>query len=322
MEVRAGAHAVVPRSRNRLSSSFADHIDALMTAAVIVNPHSGPATRRAKPDEIGSLLSAAGVRNSVSVIGEPENTAQIARDAVRQGFETVVACGGDGTVSTIASALAGTSTALGIIPLGTLNHFAKDLHIPLDLAAAARVISQHKTDLVDAAEVNGRKFINNSSLGIYPNIVTARERHRRLGLNKWMALGLAIIQVLRRYPSVEVRIKVKGESIRQRTPFVFIGNNEYESRGLNLGTRRALNDGRLYLYVAAPVSRLGLVRMAIAALLGRLDRTRSLQVSAVDEAWIETGRRRVRVSVDGEVFHLHTPLHYVIRPRALKVIVP
>ncbi len=258
----------------------------------------------------------------MSVVSERHKASALARHAVGEGYETVVACGGDGTISQVASALAGTATALGVLPAGTLNHFAKDMRIPLDLLEAAQMIARGKIELIDIGEVNGNSFVNNSSLGIYPNIVTDRERRRKLGLNKWIAFGLAILQVLRRYPFLDVRIEAKGNCIAARTPFVFIGNNEYEIRGLNIGTRRSLNVGKLYLYVAAPVSRWGLVRMAATALLGRIDQTGSLQMSCVEEAWIETRRRHVRLSNDGEMLRLHAPLHYVLRPKALKVIVP
>ncbi len=291
-------------------------------AALIVNPRSGAFGRTSRPDEFAQLLNLAGVESSISLVGERQSGAELARRAVREGYETVVACGGDGTVSQVASALVDTEAALGVLPAGTLNHFAKDMHIPLDLMEAAQVISRRKIDRIDIGEVNGTHFVNNSSLGIYPNIVTDRERWRRTGLNKWIAFGLAILHVLRRYPFLDVRIEAKGDRIATRTPFVFIGNNEYEIRGLNIGTRHALNVGRLYLYVAAPVSRLGLVRMALAALLGRIDRTGSLQMSSVEEAWIETRRRHVRLSNDGEVLHLKAPLHYVLHQKALKVIVP
>lgn len=295
---------------------------AIKSAALIVNPHSGRAWNRATPDEIGSLLSSAGIKSSIALVRRGESAAVLARDAVRQGFETIVACGGDGTVSAVASAVTGTEAALGIIPGGTLNHFAKDLHIPLDMEAAAQVISRGKIEKVDAGEVNGKCFVNNSSLGIYPSIVITRERRRRMGGNKWVALGLAILRVVRRYPFVDVRISAKGECIAERTPFVFVGNNEYEISGLNIGSRRSLNSGRLYLYVPAPVSRAGLVALAISALLGRADKGRRLQVFSVDEAWIETRRRRVHVAKDGEVLHLNAPLHYRARPGDLKVIVP
>jgi diacylglycerol kinase family enzyme len=295
---------------------------AAKSAVIILNPRSGTALRRARPEDVASALAASRIDNSIAIIDRHQSAAELARKAVSQGVDAVIACGGDGTVSAVASALAGSETALGVIPLGTLNHFAKDARIPLDIGSAAAVISRRKADYVDVGEVNGRIFVNNSSLGIYPNIVIERERRRRSGRNKWLAMGEATLQALRRYPFLDVRIEAQGERIAQRTPFVFVGNNEYEVKGLHIGSRRLLNAGRLYLYIANPVSRVGFVGMALAALLGVIDRTRSLQMFGVPEAWIDTQKRRLRVSVDGEVIHLHSPLRYVLRPRALKLIVP
>ncbi len=291
-------------------------------AAIILNPRSGAPGRRADRDAIDALFTSAGLSHSIAVVDDRHSAYDLARRAVDDGFETIVAGGGDGTVGAVASALVGSDAALGVAPLGTLNHFAKDLGIPLDPTAAADVISRRKARLIDVAEVNGRFFVNNSSIGIYPNIVIARERRRRTIHNKWVAFALAAGHVLRRYPFLEVRIVADGHEIRQRTPFVFVGNNEYQIHGLNIGTRRHLDHGRLFLYVAAPVSRFGLVAMALAALFGRLDQTRGLQMFSLEEAAIGTKRRRVRVSTDGEVLRLKTPLHYALRPRALKVIVP
>ena len=295
---------------------------AAKNAVVIVNPRSGLPFRRRQADEIASLLAEAGVNNSIAVVSQHDNIGDIAREAVKQGADVVVACGGDGTVSAVAAALLGSQTALGVIPLGTLNHFAKDLHIPLNIASAAHVISQAKIDFLDVGEVNGHIFVNNSSIGIYPAIVMERERRRRTGRSKPVAFLQAMLQALRRYPFLDVRIDAKGDCSAQRTPFVFAGNNEYEIKGLHIGTRHSLNQGRLYLYVAAPVSRIGLFGLALAALFGFIDKTKSLQMFGVPEAFIETRKRVIAVSADGEVLRLRTPLHYILRPRALKTIVP
>src|SRR5581483_1884116 len=144
---------------------------AAKNAVVIVNPRSGLPFRRSQADEIASLLADAGVNNSIAVVSQHDNIGDIAREDVKQGADVVVACGGEGTVSCVAATLLGSQTALGVIPLGTLNHCAKDLHIPLNIASAVHVISQAKIDFLDVGEVNGHIFVNNSSIGIYPAIV-------------------------------------------------------------------------------------------------------------------------------------------------------
>ncbi len=290
--------------------------------AVILNPHSGSVRLEPLREQLKALFAVHDLAPAFHLLKSGEDVAQAARDAVRDGFRVVVAAGGDGTIGAAASAVARSEAVLGVLPMGTLNHFAKDLGIPADLAGAVAVIAAGRHIPVDIAEVNGHVFVNNSSIGIYPNIVTVRERERRRGRSKWLAFALATLQVLRRFPFLRVRLSADGEKLIQHTPFVFVGNNEYQIQGLEIGTRAKLDQGRLFVYVAAPVTRGGLVRMAFSAVFRRLDSAKTLTILSVEEVWIETRRRRVRVSTDGEVLRLTAPLHYRICPGALRVLAP
>ena len=234
-----------------------------------------------------------------------------------------MAGGGDGTLSAIASQLAGTGIALGVLPLGTFNHFAKDLNIPLNLDEAVRVIAAGHSTAVDVGEVNGRIFLNNSGLGLYPDIVRHRDRQQRtLGRSKWHAMAWAAWSLLRRYPFVQVRLVIDGEARCWRTPFVFVGNNEYTMEGLRIGGRERLDAGRLCLYIAHRPGRLGLLRLALHALFGRLRQASDFDALSATELVIETRRKRLYVATDGEVWPMTTPLRYRVRPGALRVIVP
>jgi diacylglycerol kinase family enzyme len=235
----------------------------------------------------------------------------------------VAAGGGDGTMNAVASVVAGTGTMFGVLPMGTLNHFAKDLGIPLGLDDAIRNVAEGKAVPVDVGEVNERIFLNNSSLGLYPDIVRDRElQQRRLGRGKWLAALWATISALRRYPFLSVRLTLDDTLHLRRTPFVFIGNNEYTMEGLSIGERSRLNGGKLSLYVAQRPDRLGLVRLAWRALCGRLAQERDFDVVTTESMQIDTRKKRIRVATDGEVTVMLTPLRYRIRPAALMVIVP
>ncbi len=245
-----------------------------------------------------------------------------ARQAVADGVATVVAGGGDGTINAVASQLAGTAARLGVLPLGTLNHFAKDLKIPLDLDQAVANIAHGVPLQVDVGEVNGRIFLNNSSLGIYPDIVRDREHQQRhLKRGKWPAFGWAVLGALRRFPFLNVRLKVNGAEHARRTPFVFIGNNEY-MQGFTIGERERLDSGMLSLYATQRCSRTGLVGLAFSALLGRLAQARDFDVLLAPELVIESRHHRMRVATDGEVTVMAPPLRYRSRAAALTVIVP
>lgn len=246
-----------------------------------------------------------------------------AKKACSGGKEIVVAGGGDGTINAVASMVLGSGAAFGVLPLGTLNHFAKDLGIPLELDDAIRNIAEGRRHRVDVGEVNGRIFLNNSSLGLYPDIVRDREKQqRRLGRGKWLAAGWATIGALRRYPFLSVRLIIEDEEHARRTPFVFIGNNDYTMEGFAIGERKRLDGGKLSLYVAQRPGRLGLLRLGWRALWGRLAQERDFDVLSAENMEIVTRHTRLRVATDGEVTVMSTPLQYRIRPGALTVVVP
>ena len=245
-----------------------------------------------------------------------------ARQAVADKVTVVVAGGGDGTINCVASQLVGSDTHLGVLALGTLNHFAKDLNIPLDLDEAVAHAVTGKPLRVDVGEVNGRIFLNNSSLGIYPDLVRDREQQqKKLGRSKWHAFGRALFVVLRRFPFMRVRLTINGEEHLRRTPFVFIGNNEY-LQGLTIGERERLDSGKLVMYVAQKPTRLALFRYAIHALFNRLSEARDFDVLTAAELEIDTRHRHLRVATDGEVTEMKPPLKYRSRAGALSVIAP
>jgi len=297
-----------------------------MSSAVEVILNASAGTNDA--DEVGRTVAeafaACGVEARVHLAREGADVKRLARRALSNGARAVVAGGGDGTISAVASLLAGTEKPLGVLPLGTLNHFAKDVGVPLDLLCAARTCGEGRVVTVDAAEVNGRIFVNNSSLGLYPRIVRRREKiQERSGSGKWAAFFRAAFAVLRRYPFLNVRLKADGQEIVRRTPFVFVGNNEYQTESFHIGARPCLDAGCLRLYVAHRTGRLGLLRLAVRALFGRLAEAKDFDALRAQEIRVETHRpKRLHVATDGEVAVMTTPLHYRVRPRALRVIVP
>jgi diacylglycerol kinase family enzyme len=225
-------------------------------------------------------------------------------------------------VSAAASALVGTNAALGVLPLGTLNHFAKDLGIPMDVSAAARAIATGRVVTLDVGEVNGYSFINNSSVGLYPRLVWERSLEQRRGRHKWPAFAVAVLRIWRRYRRVAVTVGHDGGRRTVHTPFVFVGNNEYLLEGVQIGGRQRLDEGVLHVCMAPGLQRFDVIRVLFAALAGKLqglDRFESLRTSDFS---IAAQRRRLGVSLDGELLVLQTPLRYRIRPRALRVLVP
>jgi YegS/Rv2252/BmrU family lipid kinase len=289
---------------------------------VIVNRRSGPGHEADVQHRLERAFKAAGIDAQISLAGSGAEVVAMAQRAARGDAETIVAGGGDGTISSVAAAIVGTDKALGILPFGTMNHFAKDLLIPLDLEGAIATIAAGHQSRVDVGEVNGRSFINNSSLGLYPSIIRERDKQQRLGRGKWPAYIWAALAVLRRYPFLDVHVGVDGKESNNHTPFVFIGNNEYEMETLDVGGRACLDRGELSLYMTNRTGRLGLLRLALRALLGGLHQEKDFVALCTKQIRIGTKHKRVRVALDGEVTVMEPPLHYRVRPGALRVLTP
>jgi diacylglycerol kinase family enzyme len=294
-----------------------------MKIGVVLNGGAGNGHDQEAADAVREKFAQAGLDAEVMLARDGDEIVRSARKALDAGARLVVGGGGDGTINAVASVLVGSGVPFGVLPLGTLNHFAKDLGMPLVLEDAVRAIAAGRQKQVDVGEVNGRIFLNNSSLGLYPDIVHDREKQqRRLGRGKWLSALWASISALRRYPFLSVRLAVNGERLARRTPFVFIGNNEYLMEGLAIGERARLDAGVLSLYVAQRPGRLGLLRFALRALFGKLAHERDFDVLVSPEMEIETRRSQIMVATDGEIHMMQTPLRYRVRPGALTVIVP
>jgi YegS/Rv2252/BmrU family lipid kinase len=293
-----------------------------MKIDVIINAGSGSGNNEDVRDRLAELLKEAGITARILLARTGAEVEELAQQAARNDVDTIAAGGGDGTINSVAAVALRANKKLAVLPFGTMNHFAKDLNIPFDLEGAVQTIVQGGVAEIDVGEVNGHIFLNNSSLGLYPSIVREREKQERLGSGKWPAFVWAALAVLRRYPFLDIRLSIDGKAFTGRTPFVFIGNNEYEMETLNIGGRRRLDGGELSLYMTNNTSRWGLVRLALRALFGGLTQEKDFLALGTDEIWIGTKHKRVRVALDGEVTVMQPPLHYRVLPRKLSVRVP
>lgn len=293
-----------------------------MKVVVIVN--SGGGSSAGAQQRISEAFEGTGVDLDLRLVKPGELDRHCAQAAAVEGVSAVVAAGGDGTVSTVAAAVAGTGVALGVLPMGTLNHFARDAGVPLDLEAAAAAIVEGRTRRVDAAEVNGRLFVNNSAVGLYPRLVREREaQQRHLGRSKRLAMLIAAVRALWRFSSNRMILKAGGARAPVETPLFFVGNNEYQTGLLSLGTREAIDRGELCIYAPLARTRLGFLWLSLRAVLGRPDSQRDfLTLSGIEEVEIASPRALLMVATDGEACLMETPLRYRIRPGALNLIVP
>ena len=271
---------------------------------------------------VRAALSKVGIRGTVELLAG-DDLHQRAKAAVAAGAPLVIAGGGDGTMSSVASALAGSETALGLLPMGTLNHLARDLGIAFDLDSAAAIIAAGRRHTIDLAEVNDRIFVNNSAVGLYPLLVDAREAgQRRWGWSKSRAMVSAALRTLVRYHHHRLHLSSGDKSTTIDTPLLFVGNNDYSFALPAAGRRSSLSDGKLCVMVLRKTGRWGLVAVIARALVGRSREGDMIRTDAIGELQVDSRASRLSVALDGETCRMAPPLRYRIRPAALTVIAP
>jgi diacylglycerol kinase family enzyme len=289
---------------------------------VIVNAGSGSVLEGETERSLRQRFIAHGVRANVHLAKTGAEIEQLATEAADGEAEVIVAGGGDGTISSVAKEVHRAGKVLGVLPLGTLNNFSKDLGVPQTLGAAVRVIAERNIATIDLAEVNGRLFLNNSSIGLYPRMVVHREEQQRLGRGKWNAAFWAWIRMFKLSPFLKVNIHLDGKEFERKTPFVFVGNNEYEMDIYNIGRRPRLDEGRLSVYFLHRGGRWGVTLLVLRTIFRRLKQWRDFEEVSTGEVTITTHKPRILVAFDGEVAVMETPLRYRTLPKALNVIVP
>ena len=290
---------------------------------VLINRSGGAASQDPKIGEtVATALRDAGLGVDVELIDGGACSVRCAAIAER-GDELVIVGGGDGTISAAASALVGTDTRLGILPLGTLNHFARDLGIPADVGEAAKVIAGRNERRVDVAEMNDRIFINNSAIGLYPLMVMDRDlQQKRLGRSKKLAMIVASLRTLARFGHQRLTLTVNDEKERVDTPLLFVGNNDYRIDLGAPGQRDSVDDGQLCVMVMRKKTRRGLIAASIRALLNRERDDDMEKIDGVERLRVGSHRSFIPVSLDGEVVGAAPPLDYRIRKGELRVIAP
>ena len=293
---------------------------------VVLNAGSGDESAEAAQALIEPVFRDAGLPVQIALIRNGDDLGRALKAAIADKVDVIVAGGGDGTVNAVANAIVAHGITLGVLPLGTLNHFARDLGVPEGMREAAEAIVAGHTIRIDVGEVNGRIFLNNSSVGLYPRIVQLRERYRARGIEKWIVAAWATLRETRTPRALRVQVGADGRDAVRVTPLIFIGNNAYRMAGFDAASRASLTGGQLALYVVKGAGRWALLRLVWRILVGTASETGELAMSAVSAATIDlpfdAAITDLPVAVDGEVTTLALPLRYRIRPAALRVIVP
>lgn len=287
---------------------------------VLSNPRSGTALRN--PGAVEKAMAVFGPRAELRAFsGDP---ADEARRAIRDGFRIIVAAGGDGTVAGVAHALAGTDVALAVLAMGTFNYFARGLGMPEDPEAAARAILDGAPHDIAVGTLNGRVFLNNVSIGLYPAILEEREAaYARYGRYRILAHIASLKTILRFQRPHRMELLQDETKHRIRTPMLFVARSAYQLDQFGLEGAQAISDDRFVLFLAHQQTRLGFLRLAWKLVRRRVDHGRDVLVSTPQKLAVSIpGRRRLSVALDGEKLKMRLPLRIEIADHQLQVILP
>ncbi len=287
---------------------------------LFLNPSAGA---KLAPGELDAMQSAARERGLDIIRLSPDvDCTQTIRERMARGGRLFVAAGGDGTISQVVQALVNTEGLLGVVPLGTYNHFARDLDLPLHWRSALDIALSGGTRQIDTARVNDRFFVNNVALGLYPELVARREERGR-DHPRWKARLYAGWVTLRTYPHVTLAIETEHHQELVRTHVFMVSNNSYDLSSIGIESARStLEEGRLSVYWLPHLSRLKLTKFIARYLAGRVRETPGFRSFRTASMKVQSARATIRIGVDGEVFTMRMPLTITIVPRSLLVRVP
>lgn len=298
-----------------------------MQVAVLINSSAGSVMQgdsKLSPEQMEAIFRQAGLHPTVHYVSPPDLLPEV-RQAIAEGPDAIVVGGGDGTLSSAAGTLVAADwrRPFGVLPLGTLNHFSKDLQIPGDLAGAVNIIAAGNVRTVDVAEVNGRIFLNNCSVGAYPEAVRRRDRLREhRGHGKWRAMTIACFEVMRDLKHLPISLEVNTRRHSRKTPLVLVSNNRYGGHLFSKNLRERLDAGEIWVYTTRLYRIFPLLRLGLMALVGRLDEAEGFESWPAQQAVLSLPGKTVKAATDGEVGEYELPLRFRIRPRALRVFAP
>lgn len=288
--------------------------------AIFLNPSSGA---RLPVTEVSALEAAARERGlEVFGIDRDFDVASIIREQMGQGRNLFIAAGGDGTINAVIQPLINTEATLGVVPAGTFNHFARDLNLPLDWREALEVALSGSTRQIDTGRVNERFFVNNISIGLYPEMVARREERGR-DYPRWKARLYAAFATLRKYPHVTLAVETEYLHEIIRTQVFVVANNSYDLSRLGVeAPRSTLEEGRLSVYWLPNMRRIALARFLAHYLTGRVTTTPGFRSFRALHLRVQSARKHLHLGVDGEVLTMSPSLVITMVPKSLLVKVP
>ena len=291
---------------------------------VILNTESGKDDTKPSADGIEEMFRSRGTRARVVTVTGGDDIPGRVRELIAQpGVDCVVAAGGDGTICAVAGALSESGIDLGVLPLGTFNYFARRFEIPEEVEGAVDAVCDGRTETIDLGSVNGRIFINNASIGLYPAILKVREDiYRRWGRSRLAAYWSVVVAMATVYRPMTMSIEIDGSREGAKTPTVFVAMSAYQLDEFGIEGSDAVRAGKFAVYLAPDCGRFTLMWKAMRIALGGVKKGEDFALFTGRHAVVTTKKTSQLIALDGERERMEGPFDFGIVKDALKVRVP
>jgi diacylglycerol kinase family enzyme len=308
-------------------------IDPAVPIQFLINAAAGSSAADMKRETIESVLQAEARRGDLRFCS-PAELAGAARAAAERALSTrtaVVAVGGDGTLNTVAQAAHAVGCAMGVVPQGTFNYFARTHGIPADPTEAVRMLLRAAPAPVQVAGINDRVFLVNASLGLYPDLLEDREAYKaRFGRSRWVAFVAACATLLRAQRRLRLHIEMGGTVRDVQTLTLFVGNNRLQLQQFGAEPEDTLagtpGDGSMAALMLRPIGTLSMIGLMLHGAMGRLDEAAGVErfefQHLVVKPTLPQGRLGVKVAFDGEVTTMRAPLDFRVLAKPLYLLMP
>lgn len=289
-----------------------------MKIAIILNKHANQ-TQKLDPAELEAITNAAGFHCDILSV-HPNQLGDTLEQALKNKCAAIVVGGGDGSVRTVAQILGETNIPLAIFPVGTYNHFAKDLKTPEKFSDLLQLIRDNKVKQVDTGMVNEQIFINNASVGFYTAMVKEREKYLEMApKSKLWKIMLNVLNLFKKFPTYKVNVEINGKQLTYNTCLFFVGNNLYSMEASNFGVRETLTEGVLGVYTLKCTSRYQVLKLVFNLVVNRRAFKDYFEFFKTVNFSVDSRLKSFSATLDGEVVRLQLPLKFSIKAKSLRV---
>ena len=296
---------------------------------IVMNAASGAKDAEEERRIVSDVFNAAGRKFEFFNIEKPADITDVcARAVARAQAENgvVVAAGGDGTINAVAGAVLRSQCPFGVLPQGTFNYFGRANAIPQDTRAAAVALLGASISPVSVGEVNGRVFLVNASLGLYPQLLEDREAWKKqFGRSRLVAFASGLATLFKARRQLRLEIELAGQTKQVRTPTLFVGNNHLQLAqvGIDEAHTQAVNDGALAAISVRPIGTPALLWLLVRGMIGRLGDAENIDSFSFRRLTVAMrGKHRVKVATDGEIVWMTLPLSFQVADTPLLLMVP